>query len=63
MSGHLLLRSVMLEITSRTIEIFLCSVTPDELMKGKILDCVIDLRKNSKTFGKNSKLFSQIKIV
>ena len=23
------------------------------VLKGKILDCVIDLRKNSKTFGKN----------
>jgi len=37
MSGQLLLRSVMEERTSRTIEILLCSVTPDELMKGKIL--------------------------
>ena len=25
-------------------------------MKGKILDCVIDLRKNSKTFGKSFKI-------
>ena len=37
MSGQLLLRSVMEERTSRTIEILLCSVTPGELMKGKIL--------------------------
>ena len=37
MSGQLLLRSVMEERTNRTIEILLCSVTPDELMKGKIL--------------------------
>tara|TARA_Y100001970_G_C14232215_1_gene859374 strand:+ start:557 stop:1783 length:1227 start_codon:yes stop_codon:yes gene_type:complete len=37
MSGQLLLRSVMEERTSRTIEILLCSVTPDDLMKGKIL--------------------------
>ena len=37
MSGQLLLRSVMEERTSRTIEILLCSVTPDELMRGKIL--------------------------
>ena len=26
------------------------------VVKGKILDCVIDLRKNSKTFGKNFKI-------
>ena len=26
------------------------------VMKGKILDCVIDLRKNSKTFGKKFKI-------
>ena len=26
------------------------------VMKGKILDCVIDLRKNSKTFGKTFKI-------
>jgi len=26
------------------------------VLKGKILDCVIDLRKNSKTFGKNFKI-------
>ena len=25
-------------------------------LKGKILDCVIDLRKNSKTFGKSFKI-------
>ena len=37
MSGQLLLRSVMEERTSRTIEILLSSVTPDELMGGKIL--------------------------
>ena len=37
MSGQLLLRSVMEERTSRTIEILLSSVTPDELMIGKIL--------------------------
>ena len=37
MSGQLLLRSVMEERTSRTIEILLSSVTPDELMRGKIL--------------------------
>ncbi len=37
MSGQLLLRSVIEERTSRTIEILLSSVTPDELMKGKIL--------------------------
>ena len=37
MSGQLLLRSVMEERTSRTIEILLSSVTPDEIMKGKIL--------------------------
>jgi ABC-2 type transport system permease protein len=37
MSGQLLLRSVMEERTSRTIEILLSSVTPDELMHGKIL--------------------------
>ncbi len=37
MSGQLLLRSVMEERTSRTIEILLSSVTPDELMTGKIL--------------------------
>ena len=37
MSGQLLLRSVMEERTSRTIEILLCSVTPNELMRGKIL--------------------------
>ncbi len=37
MSGQLLLRSVMEERTSRTIEILLSSVTPDELMQGKIL--------------------------
>ena len=36
MSGQLLLRSVMEERTSRTIEILLSSVTPDELMRGKI---------------------------
>ena len=33
----MLLRSVMEERTSRTIEILLCSVTPDELKRGKIL--------------------------
>ena len=37
MSGQLLLRSVIEERTSRTIEILLSSVTPDELMRGKIL--------------------------
>ena len=37
MSGQLLLRSVMEERTSRTIEILLSSVTADEIMKGKIL--------------------------
>ena len=37
MSGQLLLRSVMEERTNRTIEILLSSVTPDELMRGKIL--------------------------
>ena len=37
MSGQILLRSVMEERTSRTIEILLSSVTPDELMRGKIL--------------------------
>ena len=37
MSGQLLLRSVMEERTSRTIEILLSSVTPDELMIGKIM--------------------------
>lgn len=37
MSGQLLLRSVMEERTSRTIEILLSSVTPKELMSGKIL--------------------------
>ena len=37
MSGQLLLRSVMEERTSRTIEILLSSVTADELMRGKIL--------------------------
>ncbi len=37
MSGQLLLRSVMEERTSRTMEILLSSVTPDELMRGKIL--------------------------
>tara|TARA_S200000501_G_scaffold183243_1_gene172599 strand:- start:270 stop:1496 length:1227 start_codon:yes stop_codon:yes gene_type:complete len=37
MSGQLLLRSVMEERTSRTIEILLSSVTPDEIMKGKIM--------------------------
>ena len=37
MSGQLLLRSVMEERTSRTIEILLSSVSPDELMRGKIL--------------------------
>ena len=26
------------------------------VLKGKILDCVIDLRKNSKTYGKNYKI-------
>jgi len=26
------------------------------VIKGKIIDCVIDLRKNSKTFGKNFKI-------
>ena len=26
------------------------------VIKGKILDCVIDLRKNSKTFGKSFKI-------
>ena len=26
------------------------------VLKGKILDCVIDLRKNSKTFGKSFKI-------
>ena len=26
------------------------------VLKGKILDCVIDLRKNSKTFGKTFKI-------
>ena len=26
------------------------------VLKGKILDCVVDLRKNSKTFGKNFKI-------
>ena len=37
MSGQLLLRSVMEERTNRTIEILLSSVTPKELMSGKIL--------------------------
>ena len=37
MSGQLLLRSVMEERTSRTIEVLLSSVTPKELMSGKIL--------------------------
>ncbi len=37
MSGQILMRSVMEERTSRTIEILLSSVTPDELMRGKIL--------------------------
>ncbi len=37
LSGQLLLRSVMEERTSRTIEVLLSSVTPDDLMKGKIL--------------------------
>ena len=37
MSGQLLLRSVMEERTNRTIEILLSSVTPDELMIGKVL--------------------------
>jgi len=37
MSGQLLLRSVMEERTSRTIEILLSSVTPDDIMKGKIM--------------------------
>jgi len=37
MSGQLLLRSVMEERTSRTIEILLSSVTPDQIMRGKIL--------------------------
>ena len=37
MSGQLLLRSVMEERTSRTIEILLSSVTPDKIMIGKIL--------------------------
>ena len=37
MSGQLLLRSVMEERTNRTIEILLSSVTPDEIMRGKIL--------------------------
>ena len=36
-SGQLLLRSVMEERTNRTIEILLSSVTPDQLMRGKIL--------------------------
>ena len=26
------------------------------VLKGKILDCVVDLRKNSKTFGKSFKI-------
>ena len=26
------------------------------VLKGKILDCVVDLRKNSKTFGKSYKI-------
>ena len=37
MSGQLLLRSVMEERTSRTIEILLSSVTPEEIMRGKIM--------------------------
>ena len=37
MSGQLLLRSVMEERTSRTIEILLSSVTPNQIMRGKIL--------------------------
>ncbi len=37
MSGQLLLRSVMEERTNRTIEILLSSVSPDQLMAGKIL--------------------------
>jgi len=37
MSGQLLLRSVMEERTSRTIEILLSSITPDDIMKGKIM--------------------------
>ena len=37
MSGQLLLRSVMEERTSRTIEILLSTVTPDDIMKGKIM--------------------------
>ena len=36
-SGQLLLRSVMEERTNRTIEILLSSVSPDQLMRGKIL--------------------------
>ena len=32
------------------------------VLKGKILDCVIDLRKNSKTFGKVFKLYFLIKL-
>ena len=31
------------------------------VIKGKILDCVIDLRKNSKTFGKTFKIISSEK--
>ena len=33
------------------------------VLKGKILDCVIDLRKNSKTFGKTFKIILSEKIV
>ena len=33
------------------------------VLKGKILDCVIDLRKKSKTFGKTFKIIFQKKIV
>ena len=46
MSGQLLLRSVMEERTSRTIEILLSSVTPDEIMKGKITISSIGPIKN-----------------
>ena len=32
------------------------------VLKGKILDCVVDLRKNSKTFGKTFKIINETEV-
>ena len=42
-------------------EVFICKKKPQDkflsVLKGKVLDVAVDLRKNSKTYGKHFKLF------